>query len=173
MNILLSTGELFHFQAWKRGSFYQFTTRSPSHDTHALLITTSGFIPLKLHPSPVMLHANNPVPSLQHLLQQHYHQATTVPYADYETSYCKQFKANLKSCEAQIWPRDVEVMSFESAIKQPASACRPEISLVVATSALHDDVFSGVLEESLLTFEGDQVGFTAVLFSFCFIFHVV
>jgi hypothetical protein len=170
------TGELFHFQGWKKGAFFQFHTRAPSHDTHALLVTQHGFIPLRLDfphtPAPGSALGlrgvvgrdddHTPVPSLQHLLQQHYHyhQLSEVSYTNFESFHCKQFKNNLKACLSPIWPRDVEVLAFEAPPRKPSAVpCSNQPSLatlIVATSAL-GDVFSGVLKDTLMSFEGDQV----------------
>lgn len=40
-------GAIFHFQKWKR-SYFHFSSLAPPLDAHVLLITESGFIPLKL-----------------------------------------------------------------------------------------------------------------------------
>jgi hypothetical protein len=162
------TGELFHFQGWKKGAFYQFNTRTPSHDTHALLMTSTGFIPLKL---PTHLQGAGAVPSLRQILHGHNPDRRRETYSDFETFHCKQFNPSLKSCQSHIWPRDVEVLLFESTLEKTDKLCEQPpaagISLVVATSSLADDVFSGVLEKSLMSYEGDQVTSIACEHSFC------
>lgn len=58
-------GIMAHFQGWKRG-YYRFFTRVASLDTHAVLYSSSGFIPIRLFMNDVNRKEDNTVHGVGH-----------------------------------------------------------------------------------------------------------
>lgn len=178
----VSSGELFHFQGWKKGKFFSFLTRPPSHNTHAMLITREGFIPLRLHlygettDTTHSLAERSAIPSLHYLLQASSRQnqrGNALSYRAFESSHCKEYQSNLKGCLSHIWSRDVDTLVYATPLRNtkqdhhnstitlsnpsPFTCDESTVTLVLVSSALHEDVFSGILEESMRLFRGHQV----------------
>ena len=88
------------------------------------------------------------IPSLRNLMGRQ-----DFSFTDKDASlYCQQFSNNLKSCKRYIWPHHIETMAFMLENEMIV----PKITLVMATSSPFD-VFSGILDKSMKSFDGNQV----------------
>lgn len=144
-------GMISHFQGWKN-SYYGYTTRPPPSNTHFLLLTQTGIIPLLLNS--VSIHGF-PLPSFQEALKLHYQEkhesllALQHPYIGTECPglYCTQYNSNLKNCMSYLSCDDITYFRL-------GNVNRSKVTLIVIGN--EDTVSSGALELTLNSWIGDK-----------------
>ena len=154
-------GGVAHFQGWKK-QFYAFTTRPPSLDTHASLITDSGFIPIKLdHVSGLPTYGK---------LYPHFVPSSHVSHADLASvpadgsritpsrllqgsdvntasSYCLKFGEDVAKCTCHALVKDIYIHQVRGLREEDGRGGAPSLTVVMVAWA--DDYFKGRLQASL------------------------
>lgn len=141
-----------HFQGWKN-FYYSFTTRPPSLDTHSLLLTQTGSIPLRIHS------LGNSLPTMNEVLTLHHE----VSLSEIRTKnhkkiffgdecnglYCREYNSNLQSCVAYITCDDITYFQTGN------TADSTKVTLVVVGN--EDSISSGAIDQTLNSWLGEKV----------------
>lgn len=98
-----------------------------------------------------------PTQSLSELVQQEQRVSSPMPRNGviFDNFYCKKFSSSLKTCDDLVQRRDISVQTYELVRLAPLPA-EHQVTLILASST-PSDIYSGVLAESMKSFEGDQV----------------
>ena len=165
-------GIISHFQGWKR-DYYHFTTRPPSLNTHLLLLSRDGFIPLTLAID------SGALPTIGDSLRNHYgllplanrategitsasvHESESggrvFTGLEHEGLYCKQFKPDLKSCLSYVRAADITYKRKVIRISHSAGSRTSDNRVTLIVAGTIEDVLSGAMEASISTWRGNMV----------------
>jgi hypothetical protein len=146
-------GMISHFQGWK-DAYYAFTTRPPSLDTHSLLLTQTGIIPLRLKPTPTA----SSLPTIKEILTLHHKEmrASPVPQKkiffgdECNGLYCRQYNSNLKSCVSYISCEDITYF-------RTGNSPDPTKKLTLIVVGNEDSISSGAIDQTLNSWHGEKV----------------
>lgn len=139
-------GGISHFQGWKSG-YYMYNTRPPSKNSHAMLMTRGGFIPLVLSPSLKL-----PSYSILTIGSSGSHLVSSML-----THHCAQFTTDLDKCMKFVNQKDIRLIrpSSDSNIVQNRPTSIGTVTLV--TVALYSDYLEGLLDDTLESWTGPMV----------------
>jgi hypothetical protein len=151
-------GMISHFQGWK-DAFYTFTTRPPSLETHSLLLTQSGIIPLLVDP----LAHGEALPTVGEALHLHHYGTTDQSQTqgrvkdirkvftgdECEGKYCLRYSSKLKSCLSYLDCSDISLFRVGDPKQQS------DQSLIVVGN--EDSISSEAFDQTLRSWSGAKV----------------
>ena len=146
-------GLISHFQGWK-DLYYYYTTRPPSLNTHSLLITQYGFIPLRFNNKQFSL------PTMKESLKIHFHKEKNhLIYTGRQCSglYCINYNTQLKGCLEYLNCNDMTYYHQYGNNNNNNNNHHLSHDITLIVIGNEDSVSSGALERTIFSWIGRKV----------------